>query len=96
MTATSSQALALRLALAGPLRYFRGGYYSIPGAGEDQRDPANAAAEYVTRQTIDACVRYGWLLWSKPSPDVYGQRWTITDVGRTVAAGVAVGERTGA
>lgn len=87
MRPTAAQLAALKLAFVNYLRYYKGGWYSIPSElGDDQRaEVRGVSAAVVVRGTVDACVARGWL--SRDSvANIYAGRWTITDAGRTELA----------
>lgn len=96
MTPTPAQIAALRLAAREPIRYYRGGYYSITERlGLDQRDHPRlgglSSAEtrdptsYVSIGTLRSLVGRGWIDDSPlDSSSIYATRWTITPAGRAV------------
>jgi hypothetical protein len=83
MKPTESQLQALRLAAAEPIRYYKGGWYSVPAIMVDQQHPAVGGA-CVTRHTVNACVTRGWL--EVEGGEIYACRWRLTDAGRVVLA----------
>ncbi len=80
---TTPQQTALQLAAREPLRYYRGGWHSIPAVGGDDQQRARTAfaGPSVTAVTLRACVTRGWLSWQSEG-GIYAQRWTLTDEGR--------------
>lgn len=93
---TKAQIAALRLAQRDPIRYYKGGAYSIPSVcGDWQLSttlPRLDDKTGTTPQSIRACVERGWLVRSGDSigptgyHNIYADRWTITDAGRAVLA----------
>lgn len=86
---TPAQLTALRLAAIEPIRYFKGGWYSIPSlAGENQ-----TLHEFTMRRdipstnagTLRACCGKGWIQapTREECADIYSCRWVITDAGRS-------------
>ena len=87
---TPSMERYLRLAAMDEIRYYKGGFYSIPfHLGQDQRHHHAAGAEALTSappQTLRALVSRG-LLDVSAAPDIYARRWTITAAGRAALEG---------
>lgn len=87
-------ALAIRLAESDPdgLRYFRGGWYSVPAVLGAQESPAVGGAA-VRELVVSSCVEAGWLeRHGVEATDLkggmaalYAARWTATDKGRAAA-----------
>lgn len=81
---TAAQLLALKLAAVEPIRYYKGGWYSIPDVlGDDQRDPM-VGGKWTTPATLQSCVDRGWLTCTGGT--IYEVRWPITAAGRALAA----------
>ena len=94
MKPTATQATAMRLAIRESLRYFKGGFYApcstefygSTGLGLDVG--ARVPVIYVSRGTITACVKRGWLAEGHSEgcdctgEIIYCLRWRITDAGR--------------
>ncbi len=83
---TAAQLLALRLAAKESIRYYKGGWYSIPDCviGSDNQQAHGAVATTISPATLKSCVARGWL--SESGEDIYAKRWEITDLGRVVLA----------
>lgn len=84
---TYSQIDTLQLASSGPIRYYKGGYYTTPAiAGtEDQRTElyGKRVTDYTRTTTLRVCVRNGWLT-DNGAANIYDRRWSITEAGRAV------------
>jgi hypothetical protein len=78
------QLRALGLAASEPIRYFKGGWYSLASAGSGQSlARALTPDELVNPTTLHALVDRGMLVREGLNqPSIYVQRWIITDAGR--------------
>lgn len=87
---TAAQLVALRLAATGPIRFFRGGWYSTEALAGSLCDPRadhrTFTAAHTSIRAIVACVERGWLSHGPPVSDVYESRWTLTAAGSAVLA----------
>jgi hypothetical protein len=92
--AAGAAALAIRLATSDPegLRYFKGGWFSVPAALGAQLSPAVGGAA-VREAVVKTCVEAGWLTrvgsvagdLAGGMAALYATRWTPTDSGRRAA-----------
>lgn len=86
MKPTPAQLAALRLAATEAIRYYRGGWYSVPSeVGEDQVSHSIAAlgSKSIPERTLHALIENG-LVASPRTSNLYDRRWTLTDAGRAV------------
>jgi hypothetical protein len=99
MKPTPAQIAALRLAARDAIRYYRGGWYSVPAMYGPRQDAPRVTVECAqtgteasnisaSPATLRACAARGWLdaitLPKPPALTVYDRRWTLTPAGRAV------------